>query len=135
MREIDWMPGALVLSVEGDGASGQWIFRFGDKRYLNVECPWRIVEAGAVVLARRDHHQRFGLPKEIDARVEATKRLHGRAVSRAVVSDVGDLRVEFAGGVCLETFTDSSGYESWTLVGTEVNVVVLGGGSMDEWAT
>jgi hypothetical protein len=48
------------------------------------------------------HRPRSGLPEEVDARVEATQRLHGRSVSRAVVSDVCDLRVEFTGGVSLE---------------------------------
>jgi hypothetical protein len=43
------------------------------------------------------------------------EKIGRRVVMRTLVSKHGDLQLEFAGGLLLETFTESGGCESWTL--------------------
>jgi len=56
-----------------------------------------------------------GLPNPVDVVSDLMSVVKGRTVERTLVSEHGDLRLEVAGGMRLETFTESGGYESWTL--------------------
>jgi len=115
VREVSWLNGLVLESVGDPEDHGQWLFRFERDHVLNLECPWRLTDRGAVVLGRCDHRQQFGLPKPVDAVSDLLQLLKGRMVERTLVSEHGDLRLEFDGGMRLETFTESGGCESWTL--------------------
>ncbi len=128
MREVEWLKGRSLEGVGDPGDHGQWLFRFEGDRLLNVECPWRLVDRGAMVLGRCDHRQKFGLPEPVDAVATLSRLVGGRRVERMLVSEHGDLRLEFTGGVRLETFTESAGYESWTLRTPDAPLIVARGG-------
>ena len=127
---IPQLTGRRLEEVDGSAAPGQWIFRFGEKHCVNVECDWRIVVDGRIALAARDHEQPFGLPKPVDAVKEAERLLKGKKVTQADLGPIGDLVLTFDGRERFETFTNSSGYESCTVGLPGGQLIVMGGGNV-----
>jgi hypothetical protein len=103
---------------------------------LRVDCLWRIVAGGRLVLTSEDHEQQFGLPAPRDAYTEATTMLGGRRVTAARLrEETADLLVEFDGGLLLEVLSASSGYEPWQLSAPGVLLVAMGGGGFAKFAS
>lgn len=113
---------------------GNFTFEFGPAS-LAVDCLWRIVAAGRVVLTSCDHAQQFGLPAPVDAYAGALALLQDRPVMAVHVSEgSADLCLEFAGGPRLEVIADSSGYEPWNLHAPGVHLVARGGGQITDFS-
>lgn len=100
-----------------------------------VSAPWRIVAESQIVHAVDDDGQRFGLPEPVDGEATtnellADKRVEALTVDRATA----DLRVEFEGGIRLDVFNNSAGYEGWNgnfaLNGNDITLVGGGGGNL-----
>ncbi len=132
---IDWIVGLESTGVRDLGKSDYWEFSLGDDVHFNVASPWRIVRSGCVKLGHCDHQQQFGLPQPVDAEVEATQLLAGRRVLRAtLIEHTADVVIDFEGGIRLDVFNNSSGYEGWQLSGGNGRLVVgMGGGEVTEW--
>jgi hypothetical protein len=130
---IPELDGRRLTNVDGSAAPGQWLFRFGGDHTISVECDWRIVVDGAIALAARDHEQLFGLRVPVNAIVQAQELLSERQVADAAIGVLGDLSVTFTGGARLETFANSSGYESCTISLPDRLIVVLGSGAVEEF--
>jgi hypothetical protein len=129
--EIPELRGRAFTALDALAAPGQWLFRFGEESSVNVECDWRIVSKGRVVLAAKDHRQLFGRQELVDVAREATALLGGKKVARASLDQTGDLLLELEDSTQLETFTDSSGYESCTIrLADGRQFIVLGGGEV-----
>jgi hypothetical protein len=132
---IPELTGRELEQVDGSGASvRQWTFRLTAGCLINVESDWRVVLDGRILLAARDHEQMFGRQKPVDAIHEAERLLKGKAISNATLSPTGDLVLAFEGGTRLETFANSSGYEScniWLPGGKQF--IVMGGGEVAEF--
>jgi len=116
-----------------------WSFRFHgpDSRGAGffVSAPWRIVAESRIAHAVDDDGQWFGLPQPVDGEAKANelfgdKRVQTLNVDRATA----DLRVEFEGGVRLDVFNNSAGYEGWNgnfaLNGNDITLVGGGGGDL-----
>ena len=132
--ELPEMRGRALTAVDASATPDQWLFQFGDGCFINVECDWRIVSTGRVVLAPKDHQQLFGREEPVDAVKVIMSLLGGKNVTRASLGRAGDLVLEFDGTITLETFTDSSGYESCTIgLGNGKQLVVVGGGEVVEF--
>ena len=109
---------------------GNFTFEF-EGAALAVDCLWRIMAEGKVVLTSRDHDQQFGVPAAVDVCADAVLRLQGhRVVDVWLDEKSADLRVIFEGGQRLEILTDSSGYEPWNFRAPGVHLVGLGGGGV-----
>jgi hypothetical protein len=119
----------VELVVEG---VWQFCFTAGD---LLVECPWKAVEAGSVVLASGDHQQKYGLPEPIDAPSRIRELLKDRIVVGIKIDNVtSDLSVIFTRDFRFEVFNDSSGYEGWTYSDHHgLKLVQIGDGKMAIW--
>jgi hypothetical protein len=113
---------------------GMWQFCFTGG-YLLVECPWRAIEAGSVVLASGDHQQKYGLPEPIDGPSRIRELLENRIVEAVEIDSVtSDLSVTFTQNLRFEVFNDSSGYEGWTYSdGRGLKLVPMGDGKMAIW--
>jgi hypothetical protein len=130
--------GALAASMRGarlqDAQSGPhaWTFEFDEGRSLRVECAWRVRDERAVVISSADDGQRFGHDRPANVRDLVRERLVGRrAVDFGIDAATGDIDAEFDRGLRLQTFTESTGYEAWTLShqGRPI-AVAIGGGSI-----
>lgn len=115
-----------------------WLFEFGDTHKLVVECPWRILAEGRIAHADEDDGQRFGLEKAVAGAERALSLLEGKRVRKFGIDEVsGDLRLEFVGGVALELWNNSSGYEAWSAIAKhgaqEFGIVAQGGGGVATW--
>lgn len=107
-----------------------WVFAFEHGVSITTEGFWRIVRAGRVVLAVRDHNQPFEERSPLDAAVMA-RGLLAEPVTSAEILDAGDLCVSLKSGTRLELLVDSSAYEGWQLnVGgpSPNRLISLGGG-------
>lgn len=114
--------------------AGSWKFDFERKAVLQVYCPWRIVTAAGIALGDRDHEQKFGLPKPVDAKEEAQRLLNAKAIKLTIRAKTADLLIEFENGSPLEIFNSSSGYEGWECSGKDgLLVVAQGGGAFATW--
>jgi hypothetical protein len=124
------MASRIITQIYYDRDSEQWHFRFGEDCRLTVACPWRIVSDDRVAITGRDHLQQFGLQQHVDAIRAAMELLGDRKVVRAQVADeTGDFHAKFEDGVALQTFTDSSGYESGSIqLPTGELIILMGGG-------
>jgi hypothetical protein len=108
------------------------VFEFEDVS-LAVESLWRITLGGTLRLTSADDGQQFGLPAPVNANEKAAEYLRGRRIQRVRVDETrGDLAFEFDGGALLETITDSSGYEAWTLRAPQRLVVAASGGRVHD---
>jgi len=86
------------------------------------------------VLGAKDHRQLFGRQEPVDAAHEALALLAGKKVTRASFDQTGDLVLELEGSIWVETFTNSSGYESCTIkLSGGAEYVVVGGGRIEEF--
>src|SRR5579862_1969661 len=122
-----------ILHREND-----WSFRFDNAGGLSVGSPWRIIASGRIAHADEDDVQQFGLPTPVNGVERTMGFLSGKRIVSVEVSPVsGDLRILFDGKTILETFTNSSGYESWHAVangaGKCAHVVAQGGGQIAMW--
>jgi hypothetical protein len=116
-------------------AEGVWQFGF-ERAGLTIECPWRIVIGGCVVLASSDHGQKFGLPAPVDLILATLEKLKGLTIEAADIDrETADLCLKFSGDVRIDTFNDSSGYEGWNYADRlGVMLVAMGGGKLAIWS-
>lgn len=117
-----------------------WVFRFGRASWLTLECPWRIVVDGRMVLASEDDGQRFGGQAPIDIEARANAILGQlRATSVAFADGTADIQIVFDGDTRIDVFNDSMGYEGWQAGyrqgDTEVSIVCGGGGRLGVFRT
>lgn len=117
-----------VLRSEGD-----WRLDFGDNNFVTLYWPWRIVSGRRVAFASDDDGQWFGLGHALDGLAEANRLIGDRVVQSCSIDEhTGDLDLHFDGGVRIQAFTLSSGYEGWhaywSVNGERWVAVVLGGG-------
>lgn len=112
-----------------------WSFEFGAGRSLATSSPWRLVGPERVLVTDADEGQQFGLPQPVNAAQSANEVLADVAVEAVGVAPVtADLTITFAGGVRLEVWAGSSGYEFWQAVfpgpAGERSLVAMGGGTL-----
>ncbi len=136
MTSQDLVSGSLcgtVLTGVKKPVSGVWALEFGSGS-LNIECPWRIVHDGSVLLGSVDDGQKFGLPVPVDGALELFRILNGKIVEAVEINRIADLRVVFDGNTLLEAFNHSSGYEGWNYIDRSgLQVIALGGGDVAIW--
>jgi len=130
--DLSWMIGRTITEVSFEGT---WTFSFEEKGYINVECPWRILNQGCTTRSSDDHRQQYGLPAPIDAAAEATKLLSTLVINAAQLRvGTSDILIDFSGNLRLEIIPISSGYEGWQMMdpfGTEF--FAQGGGQICIW--
>jgi hypothetical protein len=112
-----------------------WSFEFGTGCSLATSSPWRLVGPERVLVTDADDGQQFGLPEPVDAAQAANTALADVAIEAIAVAAVtADLTIMFAGGVRLEVWTGSSGYEAWQAVfpgpAGERSLIAMGGGAL-----
>lgn len=121
--------GLTCNDVDHDAETVEWVFRFGFGTALRVAAPWRIIAFGGIALGYEDGGQQFGLPKPVDAIAKSRELLCGRAVEAFTVADVtADAAIRLEGGVRVEIFNSSSGYEGWVLHAPGGRTIVAQGG-------
>lgn len=117
-------------------ATGVWHFVFSQAD-LNIESPWRLVDAGAVVLSGSDHGHKFGLANAVDVCTETLRVLRGKVVERTCIDETtADLCITFSEGTRIDIFNNSGGYEGWQFGDRNgLNLVAQGGGQVAIWDT
>jgi hypothetical protein len=112
-----------------------WSFDFGERLNIASSVPWRIVTAEGIAHGDEDDGQWFGLAQPIDGEGRSNELLRGqKVVAVALDEQTADLEIAFDGGVRLDLFNNSAGYEGWQAsvpVGREeFTVIALGGGRL-----
>lgn len=112
-----------------------WVFAFGSKTGVSVECLWRIIEHERIVLTSEDDGHRFGLPKPVDARAKCAELFSTRRVMTVQLREsTADLLIDLSDNLRLEIIPDSSGYESWRFSDPSgTSFVAQGGGTICKW--
>ena len=122
--------GDVLKSAEFEG-EGRWRLNFQAGAWLNLETPWRLLADGRPVFGGCDHGQWFGHDKPIDGTLRLQETLAGRPITLVnLCQKTGDLTVEFEGDRKIQTFNESSGYESWLLQTAAGQIVAVGGGEV-----
>ena len=131
--DLSWLRERRCERVEVDVSGTR--FDFGGAM-LHVECPWRIVAAGRIVVGSVDHVRRFGRPSDVDAAQEVRKFLDQRRIEHVRLDpESADLTLDFGDGIRLEIWNNSSGYEGWNASGPAGQLVVaMGGGELAVWS-
>ena len=129
---VECLVGRAMTQIDGTAAPSEWVFHFGDRCLLNVGGTWRAAQDGRIAIAGDDHNQLFGHKDPVDAGDRLGAIFGSRTVSKAGFDGLtGDLRIWFGERTWLEVLTDSSGYESWTLLRPDGTLVVaMGGGEV-----
>jgi Family of unknown function (DUF6188) len=129
-----WLRGQVCTRVHAH-YPGNFTFELSGGRAA-IDCAWRIVRGGRVALSHSDHGQRFGHQENVDASREAAALLSGRAViGGRIDTALGDVVLEFEGGVRLEVFNDAGGYEGWTMTGPDgTTLLAASGGEVSSFA-
>jgi len=132
--DLSWMVGRVITQVLFYDPT-PWDFLFGSEAQLRVDCLWRILEDGRIVLTREDHGHQFGLPAPVDAVAKSAELLAGRRITAAQLREgTADMVIEFSGGLLLEVIQNSLGYESWQLRDPSgTSYVAQGGGQLSTW--
>jgi len=101
-----------------------------------VECLWRILNIGAIVVTSEDHRQKFGLPLPIDAASRGSDLLAGETVAQFTLrEDTLDLSFMFSNGHSLEILQTSAGYEAWQIISPQrQHIIAQGGGQLCTYA-
>jgi hypothetical protein len=128
--DFSWMAGRTFSGVRFDG-SCRWFFSFEPNVGLWVDCPWRLVKNNRVVVSSEDHLQEYGLPAPLDA-LAIAQLLALQPIAQVQVREgIADICIELAGGIRLEAFPISTGYEAWGIMqASGVQVIALGGGQL-----
>jgi hypothetical protein len=97
-----------------------------------VECVWRAVSDGRIVLGSQDHGQQFGLPAPVDAVSRISGLLKEKTVDSLHIDDLtSDLTIQFTGAVRIDIFNNSSGYEGWNYHDRNgLELIATGGGRL-----
>jgi hypothetical protein len=134
-RDVDlsWMVGRVITGVVLHEPI-PWVFALGPGAAISVECLWRVVERGHVVLCADDHGHKFGLPAPVDAVARVRELLVGPIKTARLREATADLTLEFEGDRQLEIIPVSMGYESWQMsTPSGRSYVAVGGGRIDTW--
>ena len=112
-----------------------WSFDFGERVSIAASGPWRVVTADGIAHGDQDDGQWFGLAEPVDGEARTNNLLQGQKVANVELdAQTTDLRLTFDGGVRLDLFNNSSGYEGWQASvpadGKELTVIALGGGGL-----
>jgi hypothetical protein len=101
-----------------------WEFVFSDRVRLQVECLWRLVIPGRLVITSEDHGHQFGLPAPVDCLGELRRQIIGAAVEDVKVRPgTIDIMLGFGSGRALEVIPTSAGYEAWQVSAPGVLIV------------
>jgi hypothetical protein len=134
MESLAWLANHRLESVER--RVYPWNFTFSDQVTLGVECLWRLLENGRIVLTSCDHEQKFGLSSPVDAAFELNGKIaNGKIESVELEPDTLDLTLVFTSGHRLEIIPDSSGYEAWQLVWSAGHLIAMGGGELAKFGS
>jgi hypothetical protein len=114
--DVSWMVGRTFTEITL-GRYGDCSFRFGEGALIVVDCPWRIVLAGQIVLTSADHGHMYGfMTSPIDAEAQCKSLLQGLTIQSVEVrEDTLDMVIRFASGARLEVLPLSSGGENWVV--------------------
>ena len=105
---------ALFETVGYDKVTDDWIFSFADKIYVSATGFWRLLISEKIAFISLDHGHQFGLPEPLDLIEEVTKALSGQRLEKIEIArNTSDLVLTVSGGIKLEIYTASTGYESF----------------------
>ncbi len=132
--DLSWMVGRVIVEVAFFEPT-LWFFSFGPDAGISVECLWRIVAHGRVVLTGEDHGHQFGLPAPVDAVAKSTELLADHRISAVQLRESTlDIVIEFTSDLRLEVIPTSAGYESWQLRDPSgASYYAQGGGQICRW--
>src|SRR5258708_7102430 len=120
---------SLFRSVEFDGFN--WSFLFDDSIRINVSGFWRLLIDGRIHFVSLDHGHQFGLPKPVDLVEWFTGKCNGqRLLELRVNTNTGDLYATMTGGMMLEVFIASTGYETYQFSFGGKSYIATGGGEI-----
>lgn len=129
MDSIAWLAHQRLQSVlhrEYD-----WVFTFEDDAALVVSCLWRLIEESRIRYTSEDEGVQFGLPVPIDAAAELNRRIANALIESVELKEnTLDIELQFDTGHLLQVLPDSSGYEAWTVLQGDMQIIAVGGGEL-----
>ena len=129
--DFKWMMGRKVINISFRKPES-WDFDLEGGGSLSVDCPWRILKDGHIVISNEDHMQKYGLSEPINSGQAATKILVPNHIIDVQVHDgTADLIISFDQNKQLQILPISSGYESWQVNDPNgKSIIAQGGGNI-----
>ena len=110
---LPWLFGQCLRQVEPPEFD-RWVFTFANGGSIVVECPWRLLHDGSIVISSADHGHKYGLPQPLNAASEISRLLADQRIEAvAVDGGTADLHITFASQYELQILPLSIGYEAW----------------------
>jgi|SRR5687767_1964038 len=129
MHPLAWLAQHRLQSLSR--RENDWLFSFDGEAGLSVECLWRLLQDGRIVVTSKDHRQQFGLAAPVDAAADVNGRVGGSRVERVELREgTLDLELHFSEAAVLQVIPDSAGYEAWTASDGRMRFVAVGGGEL-----
>ena len=103
------------------------IICFNDNAYLTIECMWRLRDKNSILLGCIEYKNE---KTHNDAHNKLTDLIIGKTIKTInLIPPLSDLCIELDNNLCIELFSDSGIYESWTLSdGRNYDLISLPGG-------
>jgi hypothetical protein len=130
VSQLSFAVEATLQSVRFDDYS--WHFGFAEDIYLRIGSLWRLINEDRIRRVSSDHGHSFGLTAPVDAEQELRNLLVNEELRRVEISDIGDLRLEFANHAVLEALVTSAAYESYALKVGGHEFIGMGGGKVQK---
>lgn len=109
-----------------------WCFFFSDKTNVSIAGFWRIFKSNKIIFVSTDNGHQFGLPEPLDLVSEITKELSSKVLIEIKADkDTADLTLTLTDEIRIESYTSSTGYESFYLAINGETYIGMGGGSVE----
>jgi len=97
---------------------------------LSIESMWRLRNSKYIIFGIVEYRN---IEEQTKTLKQLAKALIGKKVKDiSISSPISDLRIEFDDGLYLEIFCDSGLYESWSIMGRNINIISMPGGCSDD---
>ena len=124
-------PGLLSDLVVLNDAPYYSIMVRDDNFCIHLPSFWRYVSDSRVVFGIDDDKQKFGLPKPFSVLEYYESNLRSKKLVEIRIGfPITDLTLVFEDHSYIEVLATSGGYETWSLYGSNISVICLGGGSL-----
>ncbi|MBI4833731.1 MAG: hypothetical protein HY811_02770 [Planctomycetes bacterium] len=108
--------GREITKIIFQKESLDWLFVFNEDAFVRVSTPWRIIDTKQIRQASGDEGHIYGLPKPVNVAKNVMEMLKGKKIidfNNDIIT--ADLVFEFEGGIKIQTFGNSAGYEPWDI--------------------
>ncbi len=109
----------------------RWTFEFDQSAQLTVECPWRLLNSESIIIASSGDNRPPPVAGSSVVASETTALLINRSVVGAKLNrHTLDLELALSCRSVVQLFADSTCFEAWQMVKSQILIVAGSGGNL-----